>query len=102
VKRRCGRGLRFHRVDFRISQYVRRLLGHATHARDVQEEAEVSRGRHERQSFRIALSDRRCILALRGLSSPASSRHGNFLGMTGMAIAIVTMLAAHLPSGGVG
>jgi hypothetical protein len=81
VKRRCGRGLRFHRVEFRFSQYVRRLLGHATHARDVQEEAEVSRGRHDRQSFRIALSDRRCILALRGLSSPASSRHGNFLGM---------------------
>jgi proton-translocating NAD(P)+ transhydrogenase subunit beta len=42
------------------------------------------------------------ILSLRGLSSPASSRQGNFLGMTGMAIAIVTTLAAHPPSGGVG
>jgi NAD(P) transhydrogenase subunit beta len=32
------------------------------------------------------------ILALRGLSSPASSRQGNRLGMVGMAIAIVTTL----------
>jgi H+-translocating NAD(P) transhydrogenase subunit beta len=33
------------------------------------------------------------ILALRGLSSPESSRQGNFYGMTGMAIAILTTLA---------
>ena len=33
------------------------------------------------------------ILALRGLSSPVTSRRGNFLGMTGMAIAAVTTLA---------
>ncbi|MEQ1899729.1 MAG: NAD(P)(+) transhydrogenase (Re/Si-specific) subunit beta [Devosia sp.] len=33
------------------------------------------------------------ILALRGLSSPASSRRGNTFGMVGMAIAIVTTLA---------
>jgi NAD(P) transhydrogenase subunit beta len=32
------------------------------------------------------------ILALRGLSSPASSRRGNLLGMVGMAIAIATTL----------
>src|SRR5436853_1990338 len=37
------------------------------------------------------------ILALRGLSSPATSRQGNLFGMTGMAIAIVTTLAAHPP-----
>src|SRR6476620_7322765 len=37
------------------------------------------------------------ILALRGLSSPASSRQGNFFGMAGMAIAIVTTLALHPP-----
>ncbi|MBR1221929.1 NAD(P)(+) transhydrogenase (Re/Si-specific) subunit beta [Bradyrhizobium sp. U87765 SZCCT0131] len=41
------------------------------------------------------------ILSLRGLSSPASSRQGNFLGMAGMAIAIGTTLAAHPPSGGI-
>src|SRR6185503_5915903 len=33
------------------------------------------------------------ILALRGLSSPASSRQGNMFGMAGMAIAIATTLA---------
>src|SRR4026209_156218 len=33
------------------------------------------------------------ILALRGLSSPESSRRGNLLGMRGMAIAIATTLA---------
>ena len=35
------------------------------------------------------------ILSLRGLSSPATSRQGNFFGMIGMAIAIATTLAAH-------
>ena len=39
------------------------------------------------------------ILSLRGLSSPASSRQGNFFGMAGMAIAIVATLASHPPSG---
>ncbi len=39
------------------------------------------------------------ILALRGLSSPETSRQGNFFGMAGMAIAIVTTLAASPPSG---
>jgi NAD(P) transhydrogenase subunit beta len=38
------------------------------------------------------------ILSLRGLSSPASSRQGNFLGMAGMVIAVVTTLAAHPPA----
>jgi len=33
------------------------------------------------------------ILALRGLSSPESSRRGNFFGMAGMAIAILTTVA---------
>ncbi|MGV1682728.1 NAD(P)(+) transhydrogenase (Re/Si-specific) subunit beta [Sphingopyxis sp. NJF-3] len=35
------------------------------------------------------------ILALRGLSSPASSRRGNRFGMAGMAIAVVTTLLTH-------
>jgi H+-translocating NAD(P) transhydrogenase subunit beta len=33
------------------------------------------------------------ILSLRGLSSPETSRRGNYLGMTGMAIAVFTTLA---------
>src|SRR5260370_374052 len=39
------------------------------------------------------------ILALRGLSSPVTSRTGNLFGMVGMAIAILTTLAAHPPAG---
>jgi NAD(P) transhydrogenase subunit beta len=35
------------------------------------------------------------ILALRGLSNPESSRRGNYIGMVGMAIAVVTTLAIH-------
>src|SRR5215470_13730209 len=37
------------------------------------------------------------ILALRGLSSPETSRRGNLFGMVGMAIA--TTLASHPPAG---
>jgi NAD(P) transhydrogenase subunit beta len=39
------------------------------------------------------------ILALRGLSSPVTSRQGNLFGMAGMTIAIATTLAASPPSG---
>src|SRR6201988_4701136 len=39
------------------------------------------------------------ILALRGLSSPETSRQGNLFGMVGMGIAIVTTLASHPPAG---
>jgi NAD(P) transhydrogenase subunit beta len=39
------------------------------------------------------------ILALRGLSSPETSRRGNLFGMVGMTIAILTTLAAHPPAG---
>jgi NAD(P) transhydrogenase subunit beta len=38
------------------------------------------------------------ILALRGLSSPETSRRGNYLGMAGMAIAVATTLAVARPS----
>ncbi|OAN64851.1 NAD(P)(+) transhydrogenase (Re/Si-specific) subunit beta [Sphingomonas sp. TDK1] len=37
------------------------------------------------------------ILALRGLSSPATSQRGNRLGMIGMTIAVVTTLVTHVP-----
>ncbi|TCK16557.1 NAD(P) transhydrogenase subunit beta [Ancylobacter aquaticus] len=39
------------------------------------------------------------ILALRGLSSPVTSRQGNIFGMVGMTIAIVTTLASSPPAG---
>ncbi|WP_047308349.1 NAD(P)(+) transhydrogenase (Re/Si-specific) subunit beta [Rhodopseudomonas palustris] len=42
------------------------------------------------------------ILSLRGLSSPATSRQGNLMGMTGMAIAIATTLAGHPPADFIG
>ncbi|HWM83248.1 MAG TPA: NAD(P)(+) transhydrogenase (Re/Si-specific) subunit beta [Pseudolabrys sp.] len=42
------------------------------------------------------------ILALRGLSSPETSRRGNFLGMAGMAIAVLTTLGSHPPADAVG
>jgi proton-translocating NAD(P)+ transhydrogenase subunit beta len=38
------------------------------------------------------------ILALRGLSSPESSRRGNVFGMIGMAVAVATTLASHPPA----
>ena len=38
------------------------------------------------------------ILALRGLSSPATSRQGNRFGMIGMAVAVITTLALRPPS----
>jgi proton-translocating NAD(P)+ transhydrogenase subunit beta len=41
------------------------------------------------------------ILALRGLSSPESSRRGNQFGMIGMMIAVATTLAAHPPEGAI-
>src|SRR5579862_2487212 len=41
------------------------------------------------------------ILSLRGLSSPATSRQGNFFGMIGMAIAVATTLASHPPADGI-
>jgi NAD(P) transhydrogenase subunit beta len=37
------------------------------------------------------------VLALRGLSSPATSRRGNRFGMAGMLIAVVTTLVTHVP-----
>ena len=40
------------------------------------------------------------ILALRGLSSPETSRRGNYLGIAGMAIAIITTLLAAAPTWG--
>ncbi len=42
------------------------------------------------------------ILALRGLSSPATSQQGNRMGIIGMTIAVVTTLVTHVPMQTVG
>jgi NAD(P) transhydrogenase subunit beta len=42
------------------------------------------------------------IMALRGLSSPSTSRQGNFYGMAGMAIAMLTTLVLSPPNGVMG
>jgi len=39
------------------------------------------------------------IMALRGLSSPETSRQGNLLGIIGMTLAVGTTLASHPPAG---
>ncbi len=41
------------------------------------------------------------ILALRGLSSPESSRRGNLFGMIGMGVAVATTLGSHPPASAV-
>jgi proton-translocating NAD(P)+ transhydrogenase subunit beta len=40
------------------------------------------------------------ILALRGLSSPETSRQGNLFGIIGMTIAVLTTLGSHAPASG--
>ena len=51
-------------------------------------------------SFLYLVSGILFILALRGLSHPTTSRQGNFYGMVGMAIAIVTTLLLTTPTPG--
>jgi len=51
-------------------------------------------------AFLYLVSGALFIMALRGLSSPESSRQGNFFGMIGMGLAIVTTLLLSAPSGG--
>src|SRR3984957_20119664 len=93
-----GARLRFHRADLCVRQYFRRLPGHPAHARDVQEEIEMSANL---SAVLYLVAGVLFILSLRGLSSPASSRQGNFFGMIGMAIAVATTLASHPPADGV-
>jgi NAD(P) transhydrogenase subunit beta len=51
-------------------------------------------------AFLYLVSGALFIMALRGLSSPESSRQGNFHGMTGMGLAIVTTLLLAAPTSG--
>src|SRR5690606_33596985 len=76
-------------------QHLRRLRRHRADAWDVQEEREEGLMEHAATTVPawVALSYLVAgilfILALRGLSSPESSRRGNRLGMAGMAIAVI-------------
>ncbi|MDZ5695803.1 NAD(P)(+) transhydrogenase (Re/Si-specific) subunit beta [Chelativorans sp. M5D2P16] len=54
----------------------------------------------ELASFLYLVSGILFILALRGLSHPTTSRQGNYFGMAGMGIAILTTLAIATPSAG--
>ena len=77
-----------------LRQHLRRLPRHPAHARHVQEEKEMS---SDLAALLYLAAGVLFILALRGLSSPATSRQGNYLGMVGMAIAMVTTLAVARP-----
>jgi NAD(P) transhydrogenase subunit beta len=52
-------------------------------------------------SFLYLVSAVLFILALRGLSHPETSRQGNLMGVTGMAVAILVTLVHHGMGGGI-
>ena len=81
-------------------EHLRRLRGHRADAGDVQEEGAQGDALRRRAApawvlLAYLVAGVCFILALRGLSSPESSRRGNRIGMIGMAIAVVTTLAVH-------
>src|SRR5262249_33415963 len=82
----------------RLGQHLRRIPGDATHARHVPEEKVSQPMSADVVALLYLVAGVLFILALRGLSSPETSRRGNLFGMTGMAIAIVTTLASHPPA----
>src|ERR1700722_8997343 len=90
---RLGDGLRFHRGDTGQCEHLRRLRGDAADAVDVQEEA-IGRRKMSANLTSLAylVAGVLFILALRGLSSPVTSRQGNRFGMIGMGIAVLATL----------
>ena len=88
---------RLPRADPRLGEHLRRLHGHRAHARDVQEEG-LTDVNANLAALLYLVAGILFILALRGLSSPATSRQGNRFGMIGMAIAVLTTLALRPPS----
>ena len=81
-------------------QHIRRLPGDAADAGDVQGAREVGRADvPSLTALSYLVAAVLFILALRGLSSPATSRQGNRFGMAGMAIAVIATLLHHGMSG---
>src|SRR5947209_399246 len=73
-----------------LREHLRWFPRHRPHARHVQEEREAMRA--DIAALAYLASGVLFILALRGLSSPETSRTGNTRGMVGTALAIVTTL----------
>src|SRR6185312_3896983 len=83
-------GLR--RRDAGLDQHLRRLHRYPAHAADVQEKEVIMSA--SLSAFLYLIASVCFILALRGLSSPVTSRAGNMYGIAGMVIAIGTTLAS--------
>src|SRR5271156_4996713 len=88
---------RLHRPHPGLGQHFRRLPRHRAHAGDVQEEG-LKLENANLAALLYLVSGILFILALRGLSSPATSRQGNRFGMIGMGVAVLTTLAVRPPS----
>ena len=73
---RLGDGVRLHRRHPGLGQHLRRLPGDAAHAVDVQEEAIGTPMSASLTSLAYLVAAVLFILALRGLSSPVTSRAG--------------------------
>ena len=89
------------RPDPRQREHLRRVPGHPAHAGNVQEEG-LSTMSANIAALLYLVSGVLFVLALRGLSSPATSRQGNLYGMIGMGIAMLTTLMVSPPSGFMG
>src|SRR5207302_888039 len=89
-RRRLRLGARRHRGGACLGERRRRLPRDAAHAADVQEKAEMTANQ---LTLWYLVASICFILALKGLSSPTTARRGNYFGMAGMAIAVLTTIA---------
>src|SRR5207302_6466998 len=89
-RRRLGLGARRYRGGACLGERRRRLPRDAAHAADVQEKAEMTANQ---LTLWYLVASVCFILALKGLSSPTTARRGNYFGVAGMAIAVLTTIA---------
>ena len=94
--------LRLHRGAAGQREHLRRVHGDAANAVDVpgQQEAGAQGMSASVTSFFYLVAAVLFILALRGLSSPVTSRQGNMFGMIGMVIAVLATLLHQGMGGG--